>query len=157
MFFATSAMPCWCKKSTNMVPRALQKQLSNQHPNLHRFWNQLGSILGGFWEPSWNQVGTKSLQKSIQKISKKIITFWISFGPIFGGFWPPTSTSKGVQRNGFWRSWGGLGPSWIQDGPQTSPRGPWDRFWSIFGPTLVDFWTNVVDFRMIFGTTFNNF
>ena len=71
-----------------------------------------------------------------------MITFYIASRPIFCGFWPPTSTSKGVQRNEFWSSWGGLGPSWGQDVPKTSPRGPWDCFLSIFGPILVDFWTD---------------
>ena len=32
---------------------------------LDGFWSQLSSILGWFWEPSWQQVGTKSLQTSI--------------------------------------------------------------------------------------------
>ena len=60
--FVPSAMSCYDEKSIKMVPRSLPKPLSNQHPNLHRFLFQLGSILGGFWEPCWSQVGTKSLQ-----------------------------------------------------------------------------------------------
>ena len=77
------------KKSIKIVPRSLQKQLSNQHPNLDRFWTQLGPILGGFWGSKWGQVGTKSLQKSIFKSIKKMITFWIALGSNFNGFWPP--------------------------------------------------------------------
>ena len=61
-----------------------------------------------------------------------MITFYIASRPIFSGFWPSTLTSKGVQRNEFWSSWGGLELSWGQDGPKTSPRGPWDCFWLIF-------------------------
>ena len=60
-------------KIDKIVPRTCQKQPSNRHHNLHRFWNQLGSILGGIWEPSWSQVGTKSLQKSIPQIIQKSI------------------------------------------------------------------------------------
>ena len=35
--FDTSAISCCVKKSIKIVPRSLQKQLSNQHSNLHRF------------------------------------------------------------------------------------------------------------------------
>ena len=97
MFFAPSAMPCRAKKSTKMLPRAFQKHFSNQHPNLHRFWNQLGSILGGFWEPSWSQVGTKSLQKSIFKSIIKMITFWIALGSNFHGVLPQIGSQDGAQ------------------------------------------------------------
>ena len=97
MVFATSAMPCWGNKSMTKIPRACQKQFSNQHPNLHLIWSQLASILGGFWEPSWSQVGTKSLQKSIQKDIKKMITFWIALGSNFHGFWPPFGSQDGAQ------------------------------------------------------------
>ena len=38
-------------------------QVSNQHPNLDRFGSQLGFILGGFWLPSWSQLGTQKLPK----------------------------------------------------------------------------------------------
>ena len=90
--------PCYVdlKNWIKMVPRSLPKQLSNQHPNLDRFWNQLGFILGGFGEPSWSQVGTKSLQKSIQKVIKKSITFRIALGTNFDRFWPPTWPPKNV-------------------------------------------------------------
>ena len=72
---ATSAMPCWVNKSIKNGPTYIKKHLSNQHPNLDRFWRQLGSILGRFWEPKWGQVGTKLLQNSISKSIKKLITF----------------------------------------------------------------------------------
>ena len=72
MVFATSAMPCWGKKSIKIVPRALPKQLSNRHPNLHRFGSQLGSILGWLWQPSSSQTYTKSLETSIHKITKNV-------------------------------------------------------------------------------------
>ena len=61
---ATSAMPCWGKKSIKINPKSITKQLSNQHPNLHRFWSQLGSILGGFGEPTWSQNRCKIDPKS---------------------------------------------------------------------------------------------
>ena len=83
-------MLCHVEKSIQMVPTSFQKQLSNQHPNLAPFWSQLGTILGGFWQPRWGQVGTKSLQKSIFKTIKKMITFWIASRSIFDRFWAPT-------------------------------------------------------------------
>ena len=109
-----------------------QKINQNLDATFARFLSQLGSILGRFWEPSWSQVGTKLLQKSIQKIIEKMITFWIASRSIFDRFGLPTSTPTGVIRNGFGSSSGDLGPSWGQDGPKTSPRGPWDRFLTNF-------------------------
>ena len=51
------------------------------------FWNQLGSILGGFGRPSWTQVGTKWHQNPSTQPIKKLITFWIALGTDFSGFW----------------------------------------------------------------------
>lgn len=48
--FATSAMSCYSEKSRTNVRRSIQKQLSNQHANMDRFWIQLGPILRGFWD-----------------------------------------------------------------------------------------------------------
>ena len=117
------------KKINKMLATALQKQLSNQHPNLHRFWNQLGSILGGFWEPSWSQVGTKSLQKSIQKVIAKMITFWIALGAILIDFAPNLGVWGGSKAVTFRTSFWSLGASWVlfgaemaQDGSQARPR-----------------------------------
>ena len=95
-----------------MVPPSLPKHLSNQHPNLDRFWNQLGSILGGLWELSWGQVGTKSLQKSIPKMIKKAITFSMASGLIFDRFWHPTWLPRGGPRIDFSRFLSLSGPSW---------------------------------------------
>ena len=144
MVFATSAMPCWSNKSTKMVPRALQKQLSNQHPNLHRFWNQLGSILGGFWEPSWSQVVTKSLQKSIQKEINKndhlLDRSWEQFSLIWAPFWeprwspkPPILEPRSAQDLPIWRQdrprTSNLEPRWPQDPPKTPPGSDFEGFW----------------------------
>ena len=111
---------------------------------LDGFWSQLGSILGWFWEPSWHQVGTKSLQKSIWKFIKKNQKL------IFGGFWPPTPTSKGVQRNGFWSSWGDLGakmaPRPLQEGLGTDFGRFLDWFCSILAANLEDLLTNLGPF-----------
>ena len=139
MFFATSAMSCCGKEPIKMVPRSLQKQLSNQHPNLDRFWSQLGSILGGFWGSRWSQDGNKSVQKSIQKSIAKMITFWIASRSIFDRFWPPTWPPRGVIDLYFLVIFSLLGPSWAQEPPKTPSRGllapprplqdaSWDRF-----------------------------
>ena len=124
MFFATSAMSCYVRKPIKMVPTSIRKQLSNQHPNLHRFGSQLGPILGGFWRPSWGQVGTQSIQKSITKVIIKMITFRIALGTNFDRFWAPRWAPRGGPRNHFSRSLGLLGPSWGQDGPKILPRTP---------------------------------
>ena len=118
MCFATSAMSCDVRKSIKMVPTSIRKQLSNQHPNLHRFGSQLGSILGGFWGPRWGQVGTKSLQKSIFKSIIKTITFRIALGPDFDRFWAPKWPPREGQNFHFSAFLELLGPSWGQDGPR---------------------------------------
>ena len=129
-----------------MVPRSLQKQLSNQHPNLDRFWIQLGPIWGGFGGPRWDQVGTKSLQKSIFKTIKKTITSRIALGTDFDRFQAPTWPPRGVTFIDRFPLFWFLGPSWRQDDaktPQEAPRGAQDslqdRFWNHLGGFLVDF------------------
>ena len=68
MFFATSAMLCYVRKSINMVPTSIRKCLSNQHPNLDRFWSDFGPKLGGKMGPSWHQNlkngGPKTMSKN---------------------------------------------------------------------------------------------
>ena len=86
--FVPSAMLCCVQNSIKNGPASIKKHLSNRHPNLHRFCFQLGSILGGFWEPSWSQVGTKSLQKSIPKVIKKKKRSPFRWPLV--GFWLPT-------------------------------------------------------------------
>ena len=129
-----------------MVPRAFQKQLSNQHPNLHRFGNQLASILGGFWKPSWNQVGNKSLQKSIQKVIQKMITFWIALGTDFDGFWSHLGGLWGGESSHyshlFLVSWCLLGPRCPPDPSKTLQESSRDLFWEVLAPNLVDFFNN---------------
>ena len=77
-----------------MMPTSIKKQLSNQHSKLDRFWNQLGSILGGFGGPRWGEVGTNSFQKSIFKSIIKMITFRIALETDFDRFWAPTWLPK---------------------------------------------------------------
>ena len=158
MFFATSAMLCQVRKSIKMVPTSIRKQLSNQHPNLDRFWSQLDSILGGFRGPRWGQDGTKSLQKSIQKSIEKMITFWIASRSIFDRFWAPTWPPRGVTDLYFLVIFSLLGPSWAQEPPKTPSRGllapprplqdaSWDRFQMILASNLMVLRANLDDFR----------
>ena len=64
------------------------KQKIGQHldPLFVGFWNQLGSMLGGFWRPSWTQVGTKWHQHPTTQPIKKIIIFWKASGWFFNEF-----------------------------------------------------------------------
>ena len=89
-------MSCGSKKSKKPVPTSTRKQLSNQHSNLHRFWSQLGPILGVFWRPRWGQVGTKSIPKSIFKSIIKTITFRIALGLDFDRLWAPKWPPRGA-------------------------------------------------------------
>ena len=136
------------------MPRPFQKQLSNQHPNLHRFWSQLGSILGGFGGPRWGQVGTKSLQKSIFKSIKKMIIFLIALGTDFDRFWAPTWGIWGGESSPFSDplifflvSWGLLGPRWPQDPSKDDFGFDFRRFWT---PTWWILDSNLVDLGPIF-------
>ena len=133
-----------------MVPRAFQKHLSNQHPNLHRFWSQLGPILGGFWRSRWGQDGTKSLQKSIPKTIQKNIIFLIAPRSIFERFWGPSWPPIGETNLSILEIFSILEPSWAQEPPKIPPRGPqdpprplqeasWDRFLTIWGSNLIVF------------------
>ena len=114
------------------MPTSFKKQLSNRCAKLDHFWSQLGSILGGFWRPSWGQVGTKLHQNPIQKPIKKIITFWMGLGSNFGRFWPPTWPPRGVTFVDMLATFWLLGPRWSQD------------------PILMDFGSQLVDFLTIF-------
>ena len=107
-----------------MVRRSIKNHVSNQHPNLDRFWSQLGSILERFWGSRWSQDGTKSLQKSIQKSFRKMITFWIASTSIFDRFWAPTWTPRGVTDLYFLDNFSLWGPSWAQEPPKTPSKRP---------------------------------
>ena len=100
------------RESIKNGPTYIKKHLSNQHPNLDRFWRQLGSILGRFWGPKWGQVGTKLLQNSISKSIKKLITFQIALGIDFDRFWAPKWAPIGGQNFYFLAHFSVLGPSW---------------------------------------------
>ena len=138
-------MSCCDKKSIKMVPRSLQKQLSNQHSNLDRFGSQLGPILGRFWGPRWNQVGTKSLSKSIRKMIKKTITISMASRSIFGRFWPQLGGRGGSDELGFryfLGSWCHLGAKMAPRSPQTPQGAILIDFWLIFWMIFVDIWLN---------------
>ena len=126
-------MPASCHRSA-MQPRRKERSSANAPPETSNI------------DLRRHEKSTKIASKIDLTNHKKMIPFYIASKLIFGGFWPPTSTSKGVQRNGFWSSWGGLELSWGQDGPKTYPRGPWDCFLLIFGQIFVDFWTEICQF-----------
>ena len=150
MIFNTSAMSCCGKKSIKMVPTSFQEQLSNQHPNLHRFWSQLGFIFGGVWGPRWDQIASKIDLQIHQKIDHISDRSWDRFWPILG----PNLEPKTAQDP----------PSWSQDAPKTLQIGakmgpkpitfnqhdpkylqshprtpPWTSFSLIFDRFLMDF------------------
>ena len=75
------------------------KQKIGQHldPFFDGFWDQLGSILGGCWRPSWTQVGTKCHQNPTTQLIKKMITFWIALGTDFFRILVDFGAKLGVQ------------------------------------------------------------
>ena len=103
---------------------------------LDGFWSQLGSILGGFGEPSWDQVGTKLLQKSIQKPIKKMIAFCIDFWNNFVRIWCQLGSQHGAKKVCYVGLCWLLEPSWSQDAPGTPQGDPQDWFWIDLGQIL---------------------
>ena len=86
--FGSLGLPTSNKIDKKALPgRSKIKPKIGPHLDLifHRFWFQLGWILGGFWRPSWSHVGTKWLQNRSQETIKKNITFGEASGENFGG------------------------------------------------------------------------
>ena len=166
MVFATSAMPCWGKKSTKIDPKSITKQLSNQHPNLHRFWSQFGSIFGGVWGPRWDQIASKIDLKIHQKIDHISDRSWDRFWLILGPNLEPKTAQDPILK----ASWSHLGakkwknptkmgpklitfnhhePKYLQSHPRTPPWTSFslifDRFLILFSSIFVwfffDFWS----------------
>ena len=108
------------------------------------FWNQLGSILGGFGRPSWTQVGTKWHQNPSTQPIKKLITFWIALGTDFSGFWWILLSNWGSKTLPLCVLFGHIlaleariHPRALQEPPQEPPRA---QFWSFFDRSWVDCW-----------------
>ena len=127
------------KKTSSDRSEINQKIDPNLDAIFSRFLNQLGSILGGFWPPSWSQVGTKWHQNPTPKPIKKMIAFWKGSGAILGGFWPPTwgvqGGSASVVFEGLLALGALLGPRW----PKEPPKRNQDASNTDLGASLVDF------------------
>ena len=98
MFFGPAACQLRCKIDKKTFPdRSEIKQKISQSLDaiFDQFLTQLGSILGGFWRPSWSQVGTKWQQNPTPQPIKKIITFWKASGTILSEFLVPTWPPRG--------------------------------------------------------------
>ena len=143
MFFGPSALQLRSKIDKKAFPDRVEiKYKSCQHldANLDRFGSQLGSILGGFWRPSWIQVGTKWHQNPTTQPIKKIITFWKASGTNFNQFLVDFGSNLGgpggSNEPAFW--W--LVGSWSQDAPKTPPRALPEAPRAPKSQILVDFW-----------------
>ena len=96
-FFGPSALQLRSKIDKKASPdRVKIKEKCCQHldANFDRFGSQLGSILGGFWRPSWTQVGTKWQQNPTPQPIKNMIIFWKASGTIFNKFLVPTRRAR---------------------------------------------------------------
>ena len=110
-------MLCCIQKSIKIHPKSITKQLSNQHPNLLRFWAQLGLIFGRFWAPRWDQIASKIDLQIHQKIDHISDRSWDRFWPI----WGPNLELKMAQDP----------PSWSQDAPKSAKIAAWDSSWML--------------------------
>ena len=81
---ATSAMPCWVNKSIKNGPTYIKKHLSNQHPNLDRFWRQLGLILGGFGGQNGAKSRSPNRSKNWSHFRSLLGSILADFGPQLG-------------------------------------------------------------------------
>ena len=127
----------------------------------YRFWEHLGSILGGFWRPSWSHVGTKWHQNVISKPIKKTTAFWEASRSNFNGFLVDFGCLLGGLGRSNERLFWWLVGSWSQDAPKMPPRAPQDAPRAPqelnFGRFLIDlgwiFEGFLVDFLFILGSS----
>ena len=87
-------MSCCIQNSIKNDSRSIKKHSSNQHPNLHRFWIQLGFIFGGFLGPRWDQNASKIDLQIHQKIDHISDRSWDWFSLMLGPNLAPKSTPK---------------------------------------------------------------
>ena len=80
------------KKASPERPKIKQKIGQHLDPILDGFWNQLGSIFGGFWRPSWAQNRAEIGQKSVCKPVENMIENVLKKGS-------PRAASQGSQEN----------------------------------------------------------
>ena len=69
MFLEVPRVPSWRQNRSKIDPKRYQKQ----DVILNGFWMALGSMLGRFWKPSWDLVGSKISTKGIRKRCQKVI------------------------------------------------------------------------------------
>ena len=145
MFFGPSALQLRCKidkKASTDRSKIKEKCCQHLDANFDRFGSQLGSILGGFWRPSWTQVGTKWQQNPIPPPIKNMITVEKASGRILKGFWSQLGSNLDHLGLHPAADVGSLGapsaglctqgsprppqdpPKTPQDPPKTSPRHP---------------------------------
>ena len=82
-----SGILCNVAKSSKIDLTSIKKQLSKQCCKLDRFWNQLGSILGGFWGASWCQNLKKIDLNMYYKNDDVCSCFYVALKLNFAGFW----------------------------------------------------------------------
>ena len=165
----------WGPKSIKNRLQTHSNNLSKNDCILDRSWDRFWSIFGPNLAPFWPQVGSKLSQVG-SKMAPNLVQnpSWPNFAPT----WPNLAPSW-PQLGPSWTDFrANLAPTWVQnptkigpksiqepeDGLQTSPRRPWDRFgwifvaflmndrildrsWdrfcSIFGPNLAPTWHQV--------------
>ena len=153
MFFGPTACQLRCKIDKKTSPdwsKINQKICQSLDAIVDQFLTQLGSILGGFWRPSWSQVGTKWQQNPTPQPIKNMMTFWKASKAICYGFlvptWPPRGVTFISKNLPFWvllACGGHLGPKSLQT-PQLKPKWPaypptWEPKW----PKLTPKWPNI--------------
>ena len=113
---------------------------------LAQTWSQLGLMLGGFWVPSWSQVGTEWHQNTTQQTIKKNCS-WKASRSIFVDFWVQLGGSRVVAQNQVLELFLAFGaflrPRWPQEPPKRPQDTLQDRcvepFWMIFLDFLMHF------------------
>ena len=117
------------------------------------FWMAFEANLAPFLEIFGSQVGTKLAPNRFKNLSNKSSKQWSHFTSLLDWFLvdfglqlrrPRGSNEMGFGALGVVLSYLGakMAPRPLQEGLGTAFGWFVDRFWSIFGPNLVDFWTN---------------
>ena len=135
IFFVHFLIP----KPDKIQPKINQTSIKKWNKRSMQFWIDFGKILGGFWKPSWVQVGPRIGKKINFKSIDFLIACSIESWSILNGFWAQLGTKWGFLIL-LGASFGGvLVALGAKMAPRSPQEGPKDQFWIDFNYFLVDF------------------
>ena len=147
MLFGPPRLPTSKQNWQKSVPRPVKIQAqiwSASWSFFDGFWDQLGSMLGRFWWPSWSHFGTKWHQNPTPKPIKKTTAFWKASGTNLNQFFVDLGSNLGGgPTNRLFGDLLALGakmrPRPLQEPHKTPQEPPRAQFWWIFDGYVVHF------------------